>query len=93
MRTVAFHVNFENSTEVTGKRQVLRGWSEDALRAALNRNRVETMRDADGAALRQLLSGSILIRCELARRTADATLAASMPAPERQPCEIRKSAA
>ena len=84
MRAVSFLVDFENAADVAGKRKVLRGWSEGALRAALNRNRMEIMSDPDGAVLRKLLSGSILIRCELARRTTDAT-----SAPGRAPSAIR----
>lgn len=91
MRAVPFFVDFENTADVAGKRKVLRGWSERALRAALNRNRMEIMSDPDGATLRKLLSGSILIRCELARRTTDAAL--DTPAPDRKPNRRRPSAA
>ena len=91
MHAVAFLVDFENTAGVAGKRRVLCGWSDDALRAALNRNRLETMSDPDGARLRQLLSGSILIRCELARRTADAALEA--PKANQPPSGSRHSAA
>lgn len=93
MRAVAFPVDFENAAEVAGKRQILRGWSEDTLRAALTRNRVETMGDPDGPTLRRLLSGSILIRCELARRRADASLGTTAPAPERHARGMQTSAA
>ena len=91
MRAVSFLVDFENAADVAGKRKVLRGWSEGALRAALNRNRMEIMSDPDGAVLRKLLSGSILIRCELARRTTDAAL--DTPSPGQKPNGRRDSAA
>ncbi|WP_431856167.1 hypothetical protein [Azospirillum sp.] len=91
MRVTAFLVDFENATDVARKRKLLQGWSEDALRGTLNRNRLETMSDPDGPTLRLLLSGSILIRCELARRTTDAALEAQTPAP--QPAGRRSSAA
>ena len=91
MRTVSFLVDFENAADVAGKRKVLRGWSEGALRSALNRNRIEMMSDPDGATLRKLLSGSILIRCELARRAADTAL--DKPAPDWKPSGRRDSAA
>lgn len=74
MRAPSFHVDFENAVDVTAKRRALRVWSEDALRTTLTRNRMEIMGDPDGGTLRRLLSGSILIRCELARRTADTAL-------------------
>ncbi|HYH39257.1 MAG TPA: hypothetical protein VD860_13620 [Azospirillum sp.] len=91
MRATAFLVDFENATDVARKRKLLQGWSENALRNTLNRNRLETMSDPDGATLRLLLSGSILIRCELARRTTEAALEPPAPAP--QPTGRRSTAA
>ena len=79
MRAAPFRVDFENAADVAAKRRALRRWREETLRAVLTRNRMETMGDPDGATLRQLLSGSILIRCELARRTADAALDGATP--------------
>lgn len=91
MGATAFLVDFENATDVARKRTLLQGWSENALRGTLNRNRLETMSDPDGPTLRLLLSGSILIRCELARRTTAAALEPSAPAS--QPTGRRSSAA
>ncbi|PWC43859.1 hypothetical protein [Azospirillum sp. TSO22-1] len=91
MGATAFLVDFENATDVARKRTLLQGWSESTLRNTLNRNRLETMSDPDGPTLRRLLSGSILIRCELARRTAAAALEPQAPA--RQPTGRRPTAA
>lgn len=70
----ALLVDFQSAADVAGKRQTLRGWAEGVLRAALIRNRIELMNEPDSVRCRQILSGSILIRCELARRQAGVAL-------------------
>jgi hypothetical protein len=76
----AFLVDFQSTADVAGKRQTLHGWAEVLLRAALTRNRIELMNEPDSVRCRQLLSGSILIRCELAKRHAGAALGEQPPA-------------
>ena len=89
MRATAFLVDFEDAADVARKRTLLQDWSEGALRGTLNRNRLAIMSEPDGATMRLLLSGSILIRCELARRTAAAALEPTVP----HPADRRSSAA
>ncbi len=70
----AFLVDFQSAADVARKRQTLQGWTEVVLRAALTRNRIELMNEPDSVRCRQILSGSILIRCELTRRCAGAAI-------------------
>ncbi|HYH18791.1 MAG TPA: hypothetical protein VD995_09230 [Azospirillum sp.] len=72
--TPAFFVDFQDAGDVAGKRRMLRGWTVGALRATLQRNRMELLDEPDSTRCRQILSGSILIRCELAQRRTDAVL-------------------
>ena len=71
---LAFLVDFQNAADVARKRQSLQSWSEGMLRTTLNRNRIELMNEPDSLRCRQILSGSILIRCELTRRQTGAVL-------------------
>ena len=79
----AFLVDFQSAADVARKRQTLHGWPEGILRAALTRNRVELMNEADSVRCRQILSGSILIRCEITRRRAGAVIGDQPPASDR----------
>lgn len=63
-----FLVDFQCAADTAGKRETLQGWTVEALQETLNRNRVEVMKEPDSRRCRQILSGSILIRCELTRR-------------------------
>ena len=77
-----FLVDFQSAADVAGKRQSLQGWTEEALRGALNRNRLAFMNEPDTVRCRQILSGSILIRCELTRRQTGAAIANHAPEAE-----------
>jgi len=70
----AFLVDFQSADDIARKRQTLQGWPEGILRAALTRNRIELMNETDSLRCRRILSGSILIRCELTRRRTGAAL-------------------
>jgi len=72
--TPAFLVDFQDASDVAGKRRMLRSWAMGALRTTLQRNRMELLNEPDSTRCRQILSGSILIRCELAQRRTDAVL-------------------
>ena len=86
----AFLVDFQNAADVAGKRQTLQGWTESVLRAALTRNRIELMNEPDSLRCRQILSGSILIRCELTRRRTGAAIGDQVPVaqPDSQPDSV-----
>ncbi|PWC54175.1 hypothetical protein [Azospirillum sp. TSO22-1] len=70
----AFLVDFQSADDIARKRQTLQGWPESALRAALTRNHLELMNETDSLRCRRILSGSILIRCELTRRRTGAVI-------------------
>jgi hypothetical protein len=75
MQSVAvFLVDFRSADDIARKRQALQGWPEGILRLALTRNRIELINETDSLRCRQILSGSILIRCELTRRRTGAAL-------------------
>ena len=70
----ALLVDFQNAADIAGKRRMLNGWTDAVLLAALTRNRIELMNEPDSLRCRLLLSGSILIRCEMTRRRAGSVI-------------------
>lgn len=79
----AFLVDFQSADDIARKRQALQGCSESLLRAVLTRNHLELINETDSLRCRRILSGSILIRCELTRRRTGAALGDPTVAGER----------
>lgn len=84
---LTFGVDLQDVTDVARKRQWLCSLGADALQTLLRWNQLAVLRQPGEARCRELLSGSILIRCELVRRRADAALD---PADLAQPTSDRR---
>ena len=74
-----FRVNLQSRADVTAKRRLLKVLSDEALRAILLCTQDEMRRERNEAQCQHLLSGTMLIRCELMDRRADRIFAAQRP--------------